>query len=87
MPRSFGLRAGFWFITFIRAYRATFREPRLVDATFALSAVSVQLISIFQKGAYILLWCPDLDGCGQGTPLPCLALVARGLTLTDPTGL
>ena len=49
----------------------------------SLSALP-QLISILQKGAYILLWCPSFCSCCQGTPLHHLALMTSGAYVHGP---
>lgn len=79
MPRSFGLKGRplVW-----HTYRGLQRDSQGKEP----GVQSISVLSLFihtahqylQKGACSHHWCPDFCGWCQGTPLPCLALVASG---------
>ena len=48
----------------------------LVGTVLCLPLPHSSLLIIFQKAAYILVWCPNFFSCHQGTPLHCPAQAA-----------
>lgn len=68
-------------------YRGAVREDSPGMPSLHFSSALLQLISIFQKGAYTLVLSPIFVTAVQGTSQDCLALVAIRAYGCDPTRL
>lgn len=69
--------ASFWLAHLGSTELLSRNRGQWMQSLYSLST-SFQFASIFQKGTYELLQCPDCCHCCQGTPLHCLTLVDRG---------